>query len=195
VRLIGDVFFGELGHQFVHVVGGADFEEVVDDGVGDFVGDDADRGIAGREVDGVFGEGIVGEVVDTPVVFLPVDAGDGGAVLEDADGDGQVVGEHVEHDLDLFDNDVEFGEHLFLDGGRVFLVDHRRELAGQGQVVVELVQVFDRVVDQSVDVAAAIGCRGGIGQQQADEAGEQQTAESAGGAGGYRGGPLSHARW
>ena len=42
VRLIGDVFFGELGHQFVHVVGGADFEEVVDDGVGDFVGDDAD---------------------------------------------------------------------------------------------------------------------------------------------------------
>ena len=38
------MFLSELGHKFVDVVGWADFEVVVDNGVTNFMGDDSGKG-------------------------------------------------------------------------------------------------------------------------------------------------------
>lgn len=39
------MFLSELGHEFVDVVGWADLEVVVDNGVANFVGDDSELGV------------------------------------------------------------------------------------------------------------------------------------------------------
>ena len=149
------------------------FREIgVDDGMCQLVGDHPHPRIRRRDVDRIFRKGIVGDLLLPQAIFL----GEHRRTLlggwQDHYLDVKVFGVHIEHELRLFDNGIDFGRQFIFNRHVVLLLDQSVESWAKFELVVEFIEDLLAVTLQRHMFSGVIG----VQLRRQDHAGKQPQA-------------------